>query len=116
MDRLSVCGDSESLREPQARIERDGPRDVVAEQYDLRRTKHGHGVTLAAVQHRERVGATLSVMILRSSAVTPEDGKGWFAGPWDSAVPVVTARLAFTTDVQLDGASGSAVVLKISLD
>ncbi len=28
----------------------------------------------------------------------------------------LTARLAFTTDVQLDGASGSAVVLKISLE
>lgn len=27
-------------------------------------------------------------MILSSSAVTPDNGKGWFAGPWNSTVPV----------------------------
>lgn len=27
-------------------------------------------------------------MIFSSSEKTPEDGKGWFAGPWDSKVPV----------------------------
>lgn len=27
-------------------------------------------------------------MILSSTAVTPEDGKGWFVGPWNSKVPV----------------------------
>lgn len=24
----------------------------------------------------------------RDSQATPEDGKGWFAGPWDSALPI----------------------------
>ncbi len=27
-------------------------------------------------------------MILSSSAETPENGKGWFVGPWNSTVPV----------------------------
>jgi quercetin dioxygenase-like cupin family protein len=27
-------------------------------------------------------------VIHRSSRTTPEDGKGWFAGPWDSALPI----------------------------
>lgn len=27
-------------------------------------------------------------MILGSSAQTPNDGKGWFVGPWNSRVPV----------------------------
>lgn len=27
-------------------------------------------------------------MIHRSSADTPQEGKGWFVGPWDSAVPI----------------------------
>ena len=30
----------------------------------------------------------LAAVILRSPTVTPEDGKGWFAGPWDSTLPV----------------------------
>jgi mannose-6-phosphate isomerase-like protein (cupin superfamily) len=27
-------------------------------------------------------------MIIGNVKATPEDGKGWFVGPWDSAVPV----------------------------
>jgi quercetin dioxygenase-like cupin family protein len=27
-------------------------------------------------------------MILHSAGVTPDGGKGWFVGPWNSAVPV----------------------------
>lgn len=27
-------------------------------------------------------------MIVGDSAMTPEDGKGWFVGPWNSTVPV----------------------------
>ena len=34
------------------------------------------------------VVASSAAVILRSSTVTPEDGKGWFAGPWDSTLPV----------------------------
>jgi mannose-6-phosphate isomerase-like protein (cupin superfamily) len=30
----------------------------------------------------------LSIMSFRRSAVTPDDGKGWFAGPWNSTLPV----------------------------
>ena len=32
-------------------------------------------------------------MIHRSSGGTPADGKGWFAGPWNSPVPVAGATI-----------------------
>jgi mannose-6-phosphate isomerase-like protein (cupin superfamily) len=32
--------------------------------------------------------AQFPVMIVRKSGSTPADGKGWFAGPWDSTIPV----------------------------
>jgi mannose-6-phosphate isomerase-like protein (cupin superfamily) len=32
--------------------------------------------------------ATMAVMILGNASMTPDDGKGWFVGPWNSSVPV----------------------------
>ena len=45
VNRIALGGDSEGLLETEARVERDGARDVLAEENDLRRTEPRHGAT-----------------------------------------------------------------------
>jgi hypothetical protein len=54
VNRLAVNGDSEGLGESEARVERDGTWEALAEENDLRRAEPGHDANLREVAARQQ--------------------------------------------------------------